>query len=104
MNKKNYPPVVLAAVVHNQFEYIHPFEDGNGRVGRLLLNNILIKNHMPPVNISMSSRAEYYETLRIFQNSGDIKPTIDLILREYKDLEKKLKKEGRKSSKKNMKK
>ncbi len=104
LNKKNYPPVVLAAVVHNQFEYIHPFEDGNGRVGRLLLNNILIKNHMPPVNISMSSRAEYYETLRIFQNSGDIKPTIDLILREYKDLEKKLKKEGRKSSKKNMKK
>jgi Fic family protein len=91
-NKKKYPPIVLGAVIHNQFEYIHPFEDGNGRVGRLLLNNILIKNHMPPVNISMESRKEYYETLRLFQRTGDIKPTIDLILREYHELEKKLKK------------
>ena len=95
INKKEYPAIVLAAVIHNQFEYIHPFEDGNGRVGRLLMNNILIKNHMPPVNISMSSRKEYYETLRIFQNSGDIKPTIDLILKEYKDLEKRLKKKAK---------
>jgi len=99
LNKKNYPPIVLAAVVHNQFEYVHPFEDGNGRVGRLLLNNILIKNHMPPVNISMNSRKEYYETLRIFQQSGDIKPTIDLILKEYKELEKKLKKKKSKKGK-----
>jgi Fic family protein len=90
-NKKKYPPIVLGAVIHNQFEYIHPFEDGNGRVGRLLLNNILIKNHMPPVNISMESRKEYYETLRLFQRTGDIKPTIDLILKEYHELEKKLK-------------
>jgi len=96
LNKKEYPAIVLAAVIHNQFEYIHPFEDGNGRVGRLLMNNILIKNHMPPVNISMDSRKEYYETLRIFQNSGDIKPTVDLILKEYKDLEKRLKKNSKK--------
>ncbi len=99
-NKKKLPPIVLAAVIHNQFEYIHPFEDGNGRVGRLLMNNILIKNHMPPVNISMDYRKEYYETLRIFQHSGDIRPTIELILREYKDLEKKLKKEGKVGTKK----
>jgi Fic family protein len=96
-NKKKYPPVVLAAVIHNQFEYIHPFEDGNGRVGRLLLNNILIKNKMPPVNISMESRKEYYETLRLFQRTGDIKPTIDLILREYHELEKKLKRQEKES-------
>ncbi len=94
-NKKKLPAVVLAAVVHNQFEYIHPFEDGNGRVGRLLMNNILIKNHMPPVNIQMENRREYYETLRIFQHSGDIKPTIDIILKEYKRMEKELRKEGK---------
>lgn len=92
LNKKKLPPVVLAAVIHNQFEYIHPFEDGNGRVGRLLMNNILIKNHMPPVNITMDYRKEYYEAIRIFQHSGDMKPTIELILKEYKELEKKLKK------------
>lgn len=52
---------------------------------------------MPPVNISMQDRVEYYETLRIFQRTGDIRPTIELILKEYKLLEKKL---AKKSSKK----
>ena len=42
LNKSKYPALVLGAVVHNQFENIHPFADGNGRVGRILLNNILI--------------------------------------------------------------
>ena len=102
LNKDEYPPIVLAAVIHNQFEYIHPFEDGNGRVGRLLLNNILIKNKMPPVNISMEERKEYYETLRIFQRTGDIRPTIELILKEYKLLEKKLKSKKRNRSKKKL--
>ena len=55
-NKRTLPPIVLAAVVHNQFEYIHPFEDGNGRVGRLLLNNILLKHKLPPVSISLKNR------------------------------------------------
>ncbi|MEK6883018.1 MAG: Fic family protein [Nanoarchaeota archaeon] len=100
LNKKKLPPIVLAAVVHNQFEYIHPFEDGNGRVGRLLMNNILIKHKMPPVNITMDYRKEYYESIRIFQNSGDIKPTIELILREYKELEQKLRKNKEKKQKK----
>jgi Fic family protein len=101
-NKNKLPPIVLAAVIHNQFEYIHPFEDGNGRVGRLLLNNILIKNKLPPVNIILENRKEYYETLRIFQRSGDIRPAIELILKEYKKMEVELKKDkgNKKQSKK----
>ncbi len=91
-NKKKLPAIILAAVVHNQFEYIHPFEDGNGRVGRLLLNNILLKHKLPPVNISLKNRKKYYKTLREFQGTGDIRPTIELILKEYKQLRKKLKK------------
>ncbi len=102
-NKKKLPPIALAAVIHNQFEYIHPFEDGNGRVGRLLMNNILIKNKMPPVSISMDSRKEYYEVLRIFQHSGDIKPTLELILKEYKELEKRLKKRAKEEKAKTVK-
>ncbi|MBU1854592.1 MAG: Fic family protein, partial [Nanoarchaeota archaeon] len=47
-NKNKFKPLVLAAIIHNQFEDIHPFQDGNGRVGRLLLNFILIKNNYPP--------------------------------------------------------
>jgi len=45
--KNEYPGILLAAVVHNQFENIHPFADGNGRVGRILLNNILLKSNLP---------------------------------------------------------
>ena len=89
-NKKKYPPIVLAAVVHNQFENVHPFEDGNGRVGRLLLNNILIKHGLPPVNIDLRNRAEYYNTLQEYENKGNIRPTIELILKEYKSMKKKI--------------
>jgi len=46
-NNKRYPALVLGAVIHNQFENIHPFADGNGRVGRILLNNILINITFP---------------------------------------------------------
>src|SRR3989344_6634609 len=49
-HKKVYPGLILATVVHNQFENIHPFRDGNGRVGRILLNYILLKNNLPPIN------------------------------------------------------
>ena len=90
-NKNSYHPIVLAAVVHNQFENIHPFHDGNGRVGRLLLNNILLKHNMPPVNIELKNRQEYYSTLQVYEKEGNLRPTIELILKEYKKLEKTLK-------------
>jgi len=88
--KKKYPPLVLAVIVHNQFETIHPFQDGNGRVGRLLMNNILLKNKLPPVNIELKKRFEYYSALQAYQNQGKIRPMIDLILKEYNELKKKL--------------
>jgi Fic family protein len=88
-NKNEYSPVLLAAVVHNQFENIHPFQDGNGRVGRLLMNNILIKHKMPPVDIEFKNRQEYYGALRIYQNDGNIRLMVELILKEYKVLRRK---------------
>jgi len=87
-NKKAYHPILLAAVVHNQFENIHPFQDGNGRVGRLLLNNILIKHNLPPVNIKLKNRGDYYYTLQEYEKRGNIRPTIELIINEYKELKK----------------
>ena len=89
-NKNKYPPLVLAAVIHNQFEVIHPFQDGNGRVGRLILNNILLKYNLPPVNIGLENRREYYTSLRDYQNTGNIRPMIELIIKEYKILKRKL--------------
>jgi cell filamentation protein, protein adenylyltransferase len=85
-NAKEYPPLVLAAVVHNQFETIHPFQDGNGRVGRLLLINVLIKHGLPPLNIELGNRKEYYEALKEYQTNGNLRPTLDLMLREYRRL------------------
>lgn len=90
-NKAQYPPLVLAAVVHNQFEIIHPFQDGNGRVGRILLNNILLKNNLPPLNIELRNRREYYAALQVYENNHNLRPTIDLILKEYRELKKLLK-------------
>lgn len=85
-SREEYPPFVLAAVVHNQFETIHPFQDGNGRVGRLLLINVLIKHGLPPLNIELENRKEYYEALGEYQTTGNLRPTLNLMLKEYRRL------------------
>lgn len=49
---------------HIEFESIHPFEDGNGRTGRLLINYELLKNNLPPIVIPKEERTKYFEYLR----------------------------------------
>ena len=89
-NKNKYPGLILGAVIHNQFENIHPFIDGNGRVGRIILNNILIKNRLPPINIDFVNRGEYYASLQSYEKNHDLKPTLELYMKEYRELKKKL--------------
>jgi Fic family protein len=83
-NKKKFKPLVLAAIIHDQFEHIHPFQDGNGRVGRLLLNYILLKNNYPPINISLEDRQEYYQTLQEYSRNNNLKPTLKFLIKQYK--------------------
>ena len=52
------------AKYHIEFEKIHPFEDGNGRTGRLLLNYELLKNNIPAVVITKEDRVNYFELIR----------------------------------------
>ena len=52
------------AKYHIDFEKIHPFEYGNGRTGRLLINYELLKNDLPPVVIAKEDRVKYFEFLR----------------------------------------
>ncbi len=83
-NKDKFKPLVLAAIIHNQFEHIHPFQDGNGRVGRLLLNFILLKNNYPPINILLEDRYDYYQTLQEYSKKDNLKPTLEFLIDQYK--------------------
>jgi Fic family protein len=62
-NEKNLHPFVLSTMFHHKFEKIHPFMDGNGRTGRMLLNYILLKKEHPPLMIRKKNRLIYLEKL-----------------------------------------
>jgi Fic family protein len=79
-NKKNLHPIVVAAYFHIGFEIIHPFVDGNGRVGRLLMNFILHQNGYPMINIPLERRFEYYDCLQAAQVNGALRPFVDMLL------------------------
>ena len=64
---KDMHPFELACLFHIKFEKIHPFRDGNGRVGRLLMNFILLKNKYPILDIKIEKKLNYYKTLESAQ-------------------------------------
>jgi Fic family protein len=69
-----------AAIFHLIFETIHPFIDGNGRVGRLLLNLELMKYGFPPINIKFSDIGKYYDCFNHYRsNDGDASKMIELV-------------------------
>jgi len=63
-------PLLIAAAFHLEFELIHPFNDGNGRLGRILMNLILMQCGYPPVLIKLDERDEYLNSLNKARNEG----------------------------------
>ena len=71
-------PSVLAAFVHHRFVNIHPFDDGNGRLARILMNLILMKNGYPPAIIKLKERTDYYAALNQ-ADKNEYQPITELI-------------------------
>jgi Fic family protein len=67
-------PIERLARVHLTFEHIHPFIDGNGRIGRVVLNYLLYQLGFPPIIVRTKGKEKYYATLREFDTSGKVMP------------------------------
>lgn len=78
---KDYHPVELALLAHYQFVSIHPFVDGNGRCGRLLMNLILMQNGYPPAIIRKRDREQYIKSLEKAQLGGSLDDFENLIIK-----------------------
>jgi Fic family protein len=77
LNRVDLPPVAQAAIAHVQFETIHPFADGNGRVGRALIGTSLSRSGVcrdvvPPISLVLAGRkADYIAALTAFRDADD---------------------------------
>lgn len=77
LHDRSLPPLVQAGMIHSQFEAIHPFVDGNGRVGRLLITLFLIEREILPAPLLYLSaffeatRREYYDCLQGVVERGE---------------------------------
>ncbi len=85
--RSQMPPLIQCAILHSQFESIHPFLDGNGRVGRLLITLFLCeREHLSQPLLYLSgylerNRSEYYERLQEVREIGDWVGWVEFFLR-----------------------
>lgn len=72
-----------AAKAHIQFERIHPYHDGNGRTGRLMLNQMLLNNGLLPV--IFSDKSKYRQAFRRYERNGDTSLMVHLLCKGQKE-------------------
>ncbi len=79
INQKRSDAIEHTAYIHSRFEQIHPFSDGNGRIGRLVLAAMLLKNNLPPAVIKIKEKGLYLNYLRKSQLKSDLAPLEDFL-------------------------
>ena len=77
--KETMNDIERVARFHLEFEGIHPFIDGNGRTGRLILNFELIRNGYPPINVKFTDRKRYYDAFDEYYRNENANKMIELI-------------------------
>lgn len=70
----NFHPFVLASIFHHKFEKIHPFADGNGRTGRMLMNYILLQAKYPAFSVRKSRRGDYLDAMGLADKAEKTDP------------------------------
>lgn len=71
LQDSRWHPMEVAARFHGHFEWLHPFRDGNGRLGRLLVNKILLQKELPILILPVSLRSEYLECMKLFRTDAE---------------------------------
>lgn len=79
INKKRKDIINHVSVIHSKFEQIHPFSDGNGQIGRLIMNAMLLKKNLPPAIIEQVQKRYYYKYLQKAQQKEDYNGLEDFI-------------------------
>jgi Fic family protein len=83
-NDKRHP-IERAALFHLDFEGIHPFIDGNGRTGRLVLNLMLMQNGYPPINVKFADRKRYYDCFDSYYREDTAAPMVNMVAEYLKE-------------------
>lgn len=86
-NLKKLHPVIVSAISHYHMVRIHPFDDGNGRGARILMNIILIKKGFPPAVIKTEQRRQYLSALKQ-GDEGNVTPFIEFVAKSLLETQK----------------
>lgn len=82
-NMKKMHAIELAAFAHWKIEKIHPFQDGNGRIGRLIMNFVLLKNHYAMIDIKTKNKYSYYSALEKSDRQNSAEPLTRLLVKRF---------------------